>query len=86
MVSCPCAFGLAVPSVVSISLNQGVKNGILLKKNHIFNKIDSIKSIVFDKTGTLISNLESEIETKNYNYDLDLILTIIANLEVIILI
>lgn len=30
--SCPCALGLAVPSVVVISLNMALKFGILIKK------------------------------------------------------
>lgn len=34
--SCPCALGLAVPSVVVISLNMALKSGILIKKNTIF--------------------------------------------------
>lgn len=55
VVSCPCAFGLAVPSVVSIILQTGIKYGILLKKNTIFNRLNKINCVVFDKTGTLIS-------------------------------
>lgn len=30
--SCPCALGLAVPSVVIITLNLALKSGILVKK------------------------------------------------------
>lgn len=30
--SCPCALGLAVPSVVVITLNLALKSGILIKK------------------------------------------------------
>lgn len=34
--SCPCALGLAVPSVISIALNMAVKEGILIRKNSVF--------------------------------------------------
>ena len=34
--SCPCALGLAVPSVIAIVLNLATKSGILIKNNGIF--------------------------------------------------
>lgn len=34
--SCPCALGLAVPSVIAIILNLATKSGILIKNNAIF--------------------------------------------------
>ncbi|KAM3127424.1 hypothetical protein pb186bvf_020457 [Paramecium bursaria] len=56
--SCPCALGLAVPSVVVISLNMALKSGILIKKNTIFQQINKVKVIVFDKTGTLFTKID----------------------------
>ncbi|EAR85040.1 E1-E2 ATPase family protein (macronuclear) [Tetrahymena thermophila SB210] len=53
--SCPCALGLAIPSVIATSLNLAMKNSILIKKNTVFEKIGKIKAIVFDKTGTLFT-------------------------------
>ena len=34
--SCPCALGLAVPSVIAIALNLAIKSGILVRKNTVF--------------------------------------------------
>lgn len=34
--SCPCALGLAVPSVVAIVLNIAIKNGILIRNTGVF--------------------------------------------------
>lgn len=34
--SCPCALGLAVPSVLAIALNLAIKSGILIRKNIVF--------------------------------------------------
>ena len=31
VVSCPCAFGLAIPTVTTISLNKALNSGILIK-------------------------------------------------------
>ena len=33
--SCPCALGLAVPSVVAIVLNIAIKNGILIRNSGV---------------------------------------------------
>jgi len=34
--SCPCALGLAIPSVMAIVLNLATSSGILIKNNNIF--------------------------------------------------
>lgn len=58
----PCAIGLAIPSVLASSLNLAMKNSILIKKNSVFEKINRIKTVIFDKTGTLFTN-SATIET-----------------------
>ena len=55
--SCPCALGLAVPSVIAIVLNMATKSGILIKNNSVFEKIKKAKVIAFDKTGTLFTKI-----------------------------
>lgn len=59
--SCPCALGLAVPSVIAIILNLATKSGVLVKNNSIFEKMKKTKKIAFDKTGTLFTRI-SKIE------------------------
>ncbi len=56
--SCPCALGLAVPSVLAIALNLAIKSGILIRKNTVFEKSKSCKIVAFDKTGTLFTKVE----------------------------
>ena len=34
--SCPCALGLAVPSVIAIVLQLAIKSGILIRSNKVF--------------------------------------------------
>ncbi|CAM6004693.1 unnamed protein product [Sphagnum balticum] len=55
--SCPCALGLAVPSVVAIILNLATKSGILIKNNNVFEKMKLANKICFDKTGTLFTRI-----------------------------
>ena len=53
--SCPCAFGLAIPSVLATVLNISMKKGILFKNSKIFENLLNVKTIVFDKNGTLFT-------------------------------
>lgn len=55
--SCPCALGLAVPSVVAIVLNIAIKNGIIIRNNGIIEKMKVSNIIAFDKTGTLFTRI-----------------------------
>ena len=70
--SCPCALGLAIPSVIVITLNLAMKNSILIKTNKTFDNVLKIGSVVFDKTGTLFNKIEeiSEVQLLNDNYTL----------------
>lgn len=61
--SCPCALGLAIPSVIANILNLAIKSGILIKKTNIFEKIKKAKIIAFDKTGTVFNKI-GHIEQK----------------------
>ncbi len=68
--SCPCALGLAVPSVIAIVLNLATKSGILIKNNNIFQKAKRSTTIAFDKTGTLFTRINKieEHVTISQNY------------------
>ena len=60
--SCPCALGLAIPSVIVIALNLAMKNSILIKKNTFFEKINRVKCVIFDKTGIINPTLNPNIK------------------------
>ncbi len=53
VVSCPCAFGIAVPLAIAVGVYRALKKGILLKKPSVFELIPKLQILVFDKTGTL---------------------------------
>ena len=52
-VSCPCAFGLAVPISAMSGYDCALRHGVLFKSGDTFEKIRKIRCAVFDKTGTL---------------------------------
>jgi len=66
VVSCPCAFGLAIPTVVTIGLNLGLKSGILIKNVSILSEVKDTDIFIFDKTGTL-TDVSREVKIE-YEY------------------
>ncbi|MBT4165978.1 copper-translocating P-type ATPase [archaeon] len=53
VIACPCALGLAVPISLTVGAGMGAKRGILIRKGEAIQTMKEIKTIVFDKTGTI---------------------------------
>lgn len=53
LISCPCALGLATPTVVSVALEKAARLGILVRNAEALEKLPRVNVVFFDKTGTL---------------------------------
>jgi len=67
VIACPCSLGLAVPISLMVGSGMGAKRGILIRKGEAIQTMKEIKTIVFDKTGTItkgkpeVTNIYSKI-------------------------
>src|SRR5215211_6357652 len=53
VIACPHALGLAIPLVIAISSATSARNGILIKDRLALERMRTIDTVLFDKTGTL---------------------------------
>ena len=53
IIACPCALGLATPMSIMVGVGRGAEAGVLIKNAEALERMESIDTIVVDKTGTL---------------------------------
>ncbi|MBX2813122.1 MAG: cation-translocating P-type ATPase [Myxococcales bacterium] len=53
VVACPCALGLATPTVIAVGLGTAARAGILIRRPAAMEKALRLSAVVLDKTGTL---------------------------------
>lgn len=85
VIACPCSLGLATPAAIMVATGTGAKNGILFKSGEAIEKVASVTTAVFDKTGTITFGKPEVCEIQrldnNCQFDENMILQIVASIE-----
>lgn len=53
IIACPCALGLATPMSIMVGMGKGAEVGVLIKNAAALEKLENVRTLVVDKTGTL---------------------------------
>ena len=80
VIACPCALGLATPTVITVASGKAAKKGVLFKGGDKIEMASKIDHIIFDKTGTLTKGKPYIVDYKNSDDQLFL-LRVAASLE-----
>jgi P-type Cu+ transporter len=53
IIACPCALGLATPMSIMVGVGRGATAGVLIKNAEALEVMETVDTVVVDKTGTL---------------------------------
>ncbi|MCI0707346.1 MAG: cation-translocating P-type ATPase [Ignavibacteriae bacterium] len=80
VVACPCALGIGAPLATTVALERAASSGILVRSTAVFETLAGVRTVGFDKTGTVtfgklaVTNIKTDIDENRF-------LSLVASLE-----
>ncbi|MBE0520780.1 MAG: copper-translocating P-type ATPase [Candidatus Methanoperedenaceae archaeon] len=81
VIACPCALGLATPTALMVGSGLGAEKGIIIRRGEAAQTMKDIKTVVFDKTGTITKGKPELTDIKEFGVSKEELLTVAASLE-----
>jgi Cu+-exporting ATPase len=67
VISCPCALGLATPTVLMVGSGMGAEKGVLIRNGEAIQTMKDVQIIAFDKTGTITKGKPAVTDILTFN-------------------
>ncbi|MFN2364067.1 MAG: heavy metal translocating P-type ATPase [Halarsenatibacteraceae bacterium] len=67
VISCPCALVISIPLSFFAGIGVSARQGILIQGSNFLEALADIKSVIYDKTGTLTEGEFKLVDIKTYN-------------------
>ena len=81
VIACPCALGLAAPTVMIVGTGIAASLGILTKNPAVIELFQNVTTVVFDKTGTLTRGRPDVTDFESFDLKEEKLLQFTASLQ-----
>ncbi len=81
VVFCPCALALATPTSIMAAIGQATKKGVLIKSGEALERMGTVSTVAFDKTGTITLGKLSVSDVTGFNISEDELIKLAAAVE-----